>query len=133
MAIKTFIAPSRPPITNRKELDEQLSALGHLIWKAIMANDEINEIIFELVDAKLSLDNIDLNDARLEDEAAEAIMGFEPDPEDPARQRPPVPSDQWLKYSLFNLALDWVVDQALMRMKIEQRWSFQQDDGLGRP
>jgi hypothetical protein len=134
MAMRPFILPSRiPPINNRKELDEQLSELGRLIWRAIMDDDKINDILFELADAKLSLDNVDVGEARLEANAAEAIMEFEPDPEDPECQRPPVRSSEWSKYALYNFALDWVVDQALMRMKIEQRWPFQENDGLARP
>jgi hypothetical protein len=119
-------------VTNRKELDNRLSELGALIWRAIMADDDINEELFELADAKLSLDKVSLEDTRLDSAWAEAIMG-DLDPETLKRQRPIVPSHEWLKYSLFNLALDWVMDQALMRMKIEQKWPFQENDSFAKP
>jgi len=85
-----------------------------------------------LADAKLSLDKVSLEDTRLDSKWAEAIMG-DLDPETLDRQRPLVPPREWLKYSLFNFALDWVMDQALMRMKIEQKWPFQEKDGFSKP
>jgi len=63
---------------------------------------------------------VNLEDTRLDSDWAEAIMG-DLDPEAFERLKPLVPSREWLKYSLFNFALDWVVDQALTRMKIEQK------------
>ncbi len=129
---KTFGADRLPPITSRQELEAQLSRLGALIWRAIQADDEISEIVFELADAKLSLDKVSVADTRLDSDWAEAIMG-ELDPETLARQRPLIPPHEWLKYSLFNFALDWVVDQSLMRMKIEQKWPFQENDGFSKP
>jgi hypothetical protein len=123
---------SRGQITNRNELENQLSELGGLIWRVIQADDEITELLFELADAKLSLDKVGLKDIRLDSGWAEAIMG-DLDPETLERQRPLVPSREWLKYSLFNFALDWVMDQALMRMKIEQKWPFQENDGFSKP
>jgi hypothetical protein len=119
-------------ITNGKELENQLSQLGGLIWQAIQADAEITELLFELADAKLSLDNVRLEDTRLDSNWAEAVMG-ELDPETLEHLRPLVPSREWLKYSLFNFALDWVMDQALMRMKIEQKWPFQENDGFSKP
>src|SRR5437879_8363912 len=122
----------KEPIANRKELSEQLSALGTLIWQTIQDYDVITELIFELADAKLSLDNVSPEDTRLDSDWAEAIMG-DLDPETLERQRPSIPPEEWLKYSLFNLALDWVLDQALIRMKIEQKWPFQENDGFSKP
>ena len=123
---------ARGQITNRQELENQLSELGRLIWRTIQASDEITEALFELADAKLFLDRVNPADTRLDSEWAEAIMG-DLDPETLERQRPLVPSREWLKYSLFNFALDWVMDQALMRMKIEQKWPFQENDGFSKP
>ena len=118
---------------DREELDKQLSELGGLIWRAIHADDEISELLFRLADEKLSLDNVDPEDTRLESNAADWIMGFDVDPETLERQRPLVPSSEWLKYALFNFALDWVLDQALMRMKTEQKWPFQEKDPFSKP
>ena len=121
----------REQVTNRQELDKQLSELGGLIWQAIQDDDEITELLFGLADAKLSLDKVSLEYSRLDSDWAEAIMGGL-DPETLERLRPLVPSLEWSKYSLFNFALDWVMDQALMRMKIEQKWPFQEHDGFSK-
>ena len=61
------------------------------------------------------------------------MMGMDYDLETRERLRSEVPPREWLKYSLYNFALDWVLDQALMRMKIEQKWSFQENDGFAKP
>ncbi len=47
-------------------------------------------------------------------------MGFDLDPGVLEHER----AREWEKYALFNFALDWVLDQALIRMKIEQKWPF---------
>jgi hypothetical protein len=86
-----------------------------------------------LADAKLSRDKVSPKDTQLDSEHAAVIMGYDCDPKTLEDRRSRVPPKQWLKYSLFNLALDWVLDQALMRMKIEQRWPFQQEDGFSKP
>jgi hypothetical protein len=131
--MKTFyFGQLREPIANRQELSKRISALGALIWQTIQDRDEITESIFELADAKLTLDHVRPEDTRLDSDWAEAIMG-DLNPETLERQRQSVPPEEWLKYSLFNLALDWVLDQALMRMKIEQKWPFQENDGLSNP
>src|SRR5260370_39387619 len=111
-----------------QELAKRLSGLGALIWSAIHADDKITELLFELADEKLSLDKVDPEFTRLESNAADWIMGLDDDPETLERQRPLVPPSEWLKYALFNFALDWVMDQALMRMKMEQKWPFHQSD-----
>jgi hypothetical protein len=121
----------REQVTNRQELDKQLSELGGLIWQAIQDDDEITELLFGLADAKLSLDKVSLEYSRLDSDWAEAIMG-DLDPETLEPLRPLIPSVEWSKYSLFNFALDWVMDQALMRMKIEQKWPFQEHDGFSK-
>ena len=110
----------------------QLSKLGGLIWRAIHDDDDITELLFALADEKLTLDNVDPDDTRLEPRAADLIMGLEDDPAILERERPIVDKKEWSKYSLYNFALDWVLDQALMRMKIEQKWPFQQHDGLSK-
>jgi hypothetical protein len=129
---KYYFGSLREQVTNSQELDKQLPKLGGIIWQAIQANDEITELVFELADAKLALGKVRLECTRLDSKWAEMIMG-DLDPETLERQRPLVPPGEWLKYSLFNLALDWVIDQALMRMKIEQKWPFQENDGLSKP
>ena len=114
------------------ELGKRLFNLGSIIWHAIHDNDEITELLSELADWKLALDRVDPADRQLDSDAADWIM--EPD-EDPAiadRQRQRVPAHEWSKYALFNFALDWVMDQALMRMKIEQKWPFQERDGFSK-
>ena len=117
----------------RQELAERLSDLGRLIWKEIQGNDEITEQLFELANEKLSLDKVNLEDTVLEPDAAEVIMGGDIDQGIRERERPLVKSSEWLKYALYNFALDWVVDQALMRMKTEQKWPFQENDGFSKP
>ncbi len=117
----------------REELAKRLSELGGRIWQAIHRDDEITELLFELADAKLSLDKVSPADTQLEPDAAEAIMGFDCDEEGLDHLRSLVPPREWLKYSLVNFVLDWVIDQALMRMKIEQKWPFQEKDGFSKP
>jgi hypothetical protein len=132
VAMGCFLISAGDDTLEREQLAERLSELGRLIWQAIQADDEITELLFDLADAKLALDRVRLEDTRLDSDWAEAIMG-ELDAETLDRQRALVPPNEWLKYSLFNFALDWVMDQALMRMKIEQKWPFQQNDGSSRP
>jgi hypothetical protein len=117
----------------REELAKQLSELGSLIWQAIHGDGQITDLLFELADAKLTLDKVSPELTRLEGDAAEAIMGFDHDPETLEQLRSAIPPHEWLKYSLYNFALDWVMDQALMRMKMEQKWPFQEDDGFLKP
>ena len=117
----------------RQELAQRLSQLGSLIWRAIHDNDEITELLFELADWKLGFDKVDPADTRLDSDAADWIMDPDEDPETATRQRELVPPHEWSKYALFNFALDWVMDQALMRMKIEQKWPFQERDGFSKP
>lgn len=63
------------------QLAKRLSELGGLIWQAIHRDDEITELLFELADEKLSFDRVDVERTRLDPHAAEAIMGFDQDPE----------------------------------------------------
>jgi hypothetical protein len=112
--------------------------LGRLIWDAIQRDDGIEVALFELASAKLALDKVHPEDTELDSDAADAIMGdslvgADGDPALCEAQCSAVPPSEWLKYSLYNLALDWVLDQALMRMKLEQKWPFQEDDGLTKP
>ncbi len=114
----------------RQDLAERLSELGRLIWQAIQSDDKITELVFELADAKLSLDKVNVEDTRVEPDAADVIMGIDRDEETLARERLSIKPSEWLKYSVYNLALDWVMDQALMRMKMQQKWPFQENDGF---
>jgi hypothetical protein len=118
----------------RQELNSALSELGNRIWEAIQGDDAITEMIFELADMKLSLDNVKPEDTHLDEEAAKTIFGDrEDDPNNLLRSKKFVPSREWAKNALYNLALDWVVDQALVRMKLESKWPFQQEDAPSNP
>jgi hypothetical protein len=81
----------------------------------------------------LALDNVNSDATQLDADFADSIMGMDDDAETRERSRSEVPSREWLKYSLFNLALDWVLDQALMRMKLQRKWPFQENDGFVKP
>jgi hypothetical protein len=35
-----------------------------------------------------------------------------------------VPPSEWAKLALYNLAMDWFIDPALVRMKLESKWPF---------
>ncbi len=116
-----------------ERLARQLSELGGRIWEAIHRDDQITELLFELADAKLALDKVSPEESRLDPDAAEIIMGVDTDPATRETLSPTVSSREWMKYSLFNFALDWVMDQALMRMRMERKWPFQEEDGFLKP
>jgi hypothetical protein len=116
-----------------QEMAEQLSELGRLIWEVIQDDPKITELFFELAIEKLCIDKVKVEDTQLNEDAAEAIMNFDLDPGTREHLRSRVPASEWLKYSIFNFALDWVLDQALIRMKMEQKWPFQDDDGFSKP
>jgi hypothetical protein len=119
---------------DRQQLNSALSELGNRIWKAIQSDGAIVESIFELADMKLSLDNVKPEDSRLDLEWAKTIFGDrDDDPDNVVRPKQFVPPPEWVKNALFNLALDWVVDQALVRMKLECKWAFQQEDMPSEP
>lgn len=118
----------------RQKLDAALSELGSRIWEAIEGNGEIIDLVFELAHNKLALDKVTSEESYLDQDAAKVIMGdVEDDPENLVRPKAFVPPREWAKYALYNLALDWVVDQALARMKLEHKWAFQEEDGLPKP
>jgi hypothetical protein len=118
----------------RQELDSALSELGSRIWEAIQNDDAVVDLIFELANKKLSLDKVKSEDSYLDDDAAKVILGdVDDDPENLVRPKQFVPPREWAKYALYNLALDWVVDQALARMKLAQKWPFQKEDGFPKP
>jgi len=129
----TFNPKPEDQTMERQALDKRLSELGGLIWEAIHGDGAITDFLFELADEKLSLDKVEPEDTRLEPKTADVIMGFEHSPEDLLRLRREVPPREWLKYALFNFALDWVLDQALMRMRFERKWHFQQNDVFSKP
>ena len=111
--------------------------MGGRIWAAIHRDDQIRDLLFELADLKLRLDirldKVSEEDSRLDSDAADAIMGMDHDAETGERLRSAVPSGELLKYAVFDFALDCVLDQALMRMKMEQKWPFQENDGFVKP
>jgi hypothetical protein len=110
------------------ELEAGLRELGNRIWEAIQSDDAIADTLFKLVDLKLALDNVTLDDSRLDPDAAKAIlMDVEDDTTNLVRPKKFVPPSEWAKLALYNLAMDWVIDQALVRMKLESQWPFQQN------
>ena len=112
----------------RQELETGLCELGNRIWEAIQSDDAIADTLFELVDMKLALDNVTLDDSCLDPDAAKAIlMDVEDDATNLVRPKNFVPPSEWAKLALYTLAMDWVVDQALVRMKLESKWPFQQN------
>jgi hypothetical protein len=118
----------------RQELETGLYELGSQIWEAIQSDDAIADTLFKLVDMKLILDNVTLNDLCLDRDAAEAILtGVEDDATNLLRPKKFVPPSEWAKLALYNLAMDWVLDQALVRMKLESKWPFQQNVELPKP
>ena len=118
----------------RHELETGLCELGNRIWEAIQSDDAIADTLFELVDMKLALDNVTLDDSYLDRDAAKAIlMDVEDDPTNLVRPKKFVPPSAWAKLALYNLAMDWVIDQALVRMKLESNWPFQQNVEPPRP
>lgn len=118
----------------RQDLDSALSELGNRIWEAIQSDPVIMDSLFTLADMKLTLDNVTPENSNLDPDAAKAIFGdVEADSQNLVRPKAFVPSREWAKNALYNLALDWVVDQALMRMRLESKWPFQQEEGLQKP
>ena len=112
----------------RQELETGLCELGSRIWEAIQSDDAIADTLFKLVDMKLALDNVTLDDSCLDPDAAKAIlMDVEDDATNLVRPKKFVPPSEWAKLALYNLAMDWVIDQALVRMKLESKWPFQQN------
>jgi hypothetical protein len=107
----------------RQELETGLCELGNRIWEAIQSDDAIADTLFKLVDMKLALDNVTL--ACLDPDAAKAIlMDVEDDATNLVRPKKFVPPSEWAKLALYNLAMDWVMDQALVLMKLESKWPF---------
>jgi hypothetical protein len=107
----------------RQELETGLCELGNRIWKAIESDDAIAHMLFKLVDMKLASDNVTLDDACLDRDAAKAIfMDVGDDAKNLVRPKKFVPPSEWAKLALYVLAMDWVVDQALVRMKLESKW-----------
>ena len=58
----------------RQELEIGLCELGNRIWEAIQSDDAIVDTLFKLVDMKLALDNVTLDDSCLDPDAAKAIL-----------------------------------------------------------
>jgi hypothetical protein len=118
----------------RHELETGLYDLGDRIWEAIQSDDAIADTLFKLVDMKLALDHVTLDDSRLDADAAKAIlMDVEDDATNLVRPKKFVPPSEWAKLALYNLAMDWVIDQALVRMKLESNWPFQEQDDSPKP
>jgi hypothetical protein len=112
----------------RNEFEKGLCELGNRIWAAIQNDDAIAATLFKLVDMKLALDNVTLDDLRLDLDAGKAIlMDAEDDATNLVRPKKFVSPNVWAKLALHNLAMDWVIDQALVRMKLESKWPFQQN------
>ena len=109
----------------RHELETGLCELRSRIWEAIQSDDAIADGLFTLVDMKLALDNVTLDDSCLDPDTAKAILtDVEDDATNLVRPKRFVPPSEWAKLALYNLAMDWVIDQALVRMKLESKWPF---------
>ena len=114
------------------ELDQALSKLAEDIWAALRNDDTVSDLLHELVAAKLDLDGVDRRDSELTDATAVAIFeGHDPDNPRVIRPKAFVPSREWAKNSLYNLALQWVLNQAICRMQVEHR--FPSDIGKSTP
>jgi len=112
----------------RQELETGLCELGSRIWEAIQSDDAIADRLFTLVDMKLALDNVTLDDSCVDPDTAKAILtDVEDDATNLVRPKRFVPPSEWAKLALYTLAMDWVIDQALVRMKLESKWPFQQN------
>ena len=109
-------------VTN-EELDRALSELGDRIWNALQRDDSVSDMLYELVEAKLAFDGVDRQESDPTEEAAVAIFN-ERDPDNPVVIRPKefVQSTEWAKNSLYNLALQWVLNQAIARMQLEHKF-----------
>jgi hypothetical protein len=106
----------------RHELETGLCELGNRIWEAIESDNAIAATLFKLVDMKLALDNVA---PYLDPDAAMAIpMDVEDDETNLVRPKKFVPPSAWAKRALYEFAMDWVIDQALVRMKLESKWPF---------
>jgi hypothetical protein len=107
----------------KEELDRALSELGGRIWNAVKSDDSVSDLLYELVEAKLTLDGVDQVALALADGAALAIFD-EREPDNPRVVRPKefVRSSEWTKNSHYNLALQWVFAQAIARMQLENRF-----------
>src|SRR6202021_4156282 len=107
----------------RHELETGLCELGSPIWEAIQSDDAIADTLFKLVDMKLALDNVTLDDSRLDPDAAKAIlMDVEDDAANLVRPKKFVPPSEGGKLALYNLAMVLVIDNAQIRMKLERKW-----------
>jgi hypothetical protein len=119
------IRPERgdTPMT-KEEMSSALSKLGERIWDALHNDDYVLDLLHDLVEAKLVLDGVDRRDTELTDAAAEAIFNAH-DPDNPQIIRPKefVEPKEWAKNSIYNLALHWVLDQALARMTVEHTFA----------
>jgi len=121
-----------PPAMTPEELNQALSRLGDRLWDALRNDDYVADLLNDLAEAKLAIDGVHRNELDLTEEAALAIFN-DSDPGHPQIIRPKefVESREWAKNSLYNLALHWVLDQGLARMKIEH--TFPSDVGKSDP
>ena len=68
------------------------------MWKAIQSDDAIADTLFKLVDMKLALDNVTLDDSRLDLDSAKAIlMDVEDDATNLVRPKKFVAPSEWAK------------------------------------
>jgi predicted RNase H-like HicB family nuclease len=111
------------PAMTADELERALSALGAQMWDAMLNDDDVSEKLYELTEAKLSIDGATKEDTTLMDDAARAIFE-EGDLQSPNVLRPKafVASGEWAKNALYNLTLRWVLDQSLARMLAEKKF-----------
>jgi hypothetical protein len=118
----------------RQELEVGLCELANRMWGAIHNDDAIADALSKLVDMKLALDNVTLDDSRLDRDVAKTLlMEVEDDSTNFMRPQKFVPPSEWAKLALYNLAMNWVIDQALLRMKLEGEWPLQQHGDSPKP
>lgn len=103
-----------------EELRVALSQLGERIWTTMWKEDDIVDAVHELIAAKLEHDGVAGEDIDLSESAIEGIFGEKGDAPNVVRPKRFVPSADWAKNSLYNLAARWILDEALARMRIEQ-------------
>jgi len=117
-----FHSDRRGPRMTAEELDKALSGLAERIWEALQ-NDDVSDRLHQLVAAKLDLDGVDREELDLTDDAAVALFeGHDPDNPQIIRPKAFVPSREWATNSHYNLALQWVLNQAICRMQVAHKF-----------
>ena len=107
----------------RQELETGLCELGSRIWEAIQSDDAVADALFELVDMKLALDSVTLDDSCLDPDAAKAILlDVEDHATNLARPKKPRSRQANGRSSLYDEFLRWIglSTRRLVRMKLSK-------------